>query len=244
MPPETQFEDEYHNRYRMNPYIALFGQRGPMLRRIRKAMPHGMLVDIGCGQGWWLREASKYYTTAGADVSRFALERAKQNSPNSDVRLITDMDALPFESSFADVITCWDVIEHVPEPAKYFSEFARIVKPGGVLVLSTPNPNCVSARLKPSTWHGARDATHVSMKTSSRWAELAAKHGFRVKSVTYDWLWDVPYVQGVSGVAGKFVKFVEHGLVQLPSVLAFNAGISSPEPLGENIYIVAVKDAR
>ncbi len=244
MPSDAQFEDDYHKRYRKNPLITLFGQRGPMLRRIRRAVPEGTLIDIGCGQGWWLRDASRYYKTSGADVSHFALGKAGKNVPSADLRLITSAAALPFETGIADVLTCWDVIEHVLVPETYFAEFFRILKSDGILVFSTPNPNCISAKVKPEDWHGARDATHISMKPANAWIEMVQSHGFRVERVIFDWLWDVPYFGKATSVSGKLLKILEHGVVQLPSVLAFNIGLRCPESLGENIYIMATKDQR
>lgn len=235
------FGEDYHGRFRQNFYTRVFGQRGPLLRMIAKHVASGRLLDIGCGQGIWISQAQQRFTVSGCDTSEYALERARQNVPAAE--LLNKVDAnepLPFESGTFDVVTALDVVEHLHAPETLVAEARRLLRPGGIFAFTTPNPNCLSARRwKPQDWHGARDPTHISMAPATSWTEMIARDGFKTIDVRYDGLWDVPYSS--LGRKNRLAKIVEHIVVQLPSILTYNAGLRIPEPVGENIVIIAVK---
>jgi SAM-dependent methyltransferase len=235
------FGEDYHGRFRPNLYTRIFGQRGPLLRLVTKHVSSGRLLDIGCGMGWWLSDAARHFRVSGCDYSEFALARARVRLPQAEAMVEADAnEALPFESGAYDVVTALDVVEHMRDPGVLISEASRLLRPGGLFAFTTPNPNCFSARKwKPQDWHGVRDSTHINIRPASNWTGLASRNGFHVVDVRYDGLWDVPYSS--AGRKTPVGKFVEHVVVQLPSVLAYNAGVRIPEALGENVLVLAVR---
>ena len=96
------------------------------------------LLDAGCGTGWF----SKIGVERGAKVTsmdlgeNLLLEVQKKCETNRVVGSILDM---PFENNSFDFIVSSEVIEHTPDPHKAIEELARVLKPGGTLVLTTPN---------------------------------------------------------------------------------------------------------
>lgn len=92
--------------------------------------PGKQALDIGCREGMqseWLK--SKGYTVTSIDVEKIYPEA-----------LIVDANQdLPFEDSSFDLIWCSEVIEHLEDPFHFRSEVDRLLKPGGMLALTTPN---------------------------------------------------------------------------------------------------------
>jgi len=112
------------------------------------------LLDVGCATGIFLEVARESgWQAEGLDISTYALERAKQKG--FEVHTGTLVGAgLP--GGRYDVITLWDLIEHVPDPAAVLAECHRLLRPGGVVALSTPDAGSVPARLLGRRWLGFR----------------------------------------------------------------------------------------
>jgi SAM-dependent methyltransferase len=112
------------------------------------------LLDVGCATGIFLevvREAG--WQAEGLDISTYALERAKEKG--FEVHAGTLVGAGLPEGRY-DVITMWDLIEHVPDPAAVLAECHRLLRPGGVVALSTPDAGSVLARVLGGRWLGFR----------------------------------------------------------------------------------------
>lgn len=96
------------------------------------------LLDGGCGTGWFSQVAVQRGAEAySMDVGDNLLEKVKSKC-NSHLVVGSILD-IPFEDNFFDVIVSSEVIEHTPFPMKAVEEFARVLKPGGTIVLTTPN---------------------------------------------------------------------------------------------------------
>jgi len=100
-------------------------------------------LDAGCGNG---RDLSIHSQRAeqliGADISRKMLEQARPKTSKFRHRLdliVCDLTYLPFRSDVVDLIVCSEVLEHVPNWRKAITEFRKALKPGGSIVISTPN---------------------------------------------------------------------------------------------------------
>jgi ubiquinone/menaquinone biosynthesis C-methylase UbiE len=107
------------------------------------AMAHGLeVLDAGCGTGY----GSEILATAGArsvvglDISADALEHARAacTHPSCEFRQ-GSVHELPFEDGRFDLAVCFEVIEHVEEQARALAELRRVLKPAGVLAISSPN---------------------------------------------------------------------------------------------------------
>jgi 2-polyprenyl-3-methyl-5-hydroxy-6-metoxy-1,4-benzoquinol methylase len=100
------------------------------------SIKRGRLLDIGTGLGTLVEEAQKVgYDAQGVDLCRPLVDKALKRGLNVRCMSAEDLDsAEPF-----DVITMMDIIEHVPEPLKLLATARRILKPGGELVVYTPN---------------------------------------------------------------------------------------------------------
>jgi SAM-dependent methyltransferase len=97
------------------------------------------ILDVGCGTGHHLADLrARGYAAAGIDGSADMLEHARGLNPGADIRL-ADVDALPFPDASFDYVLCVEVLRYLPEPTACIREMARVLRPGGVaLVTASP----------------------------------------------------------------------------------------------------------
>jgi methionine biosynthesis protein MetW len=99
----------------------------------------GRLVDIGCGNGAFCRRVrGRFRLIAGLEFSIVAASMAAA----AGARVVAaDLDhaPLPLRDAAVDVVTCLDVIEHVLDPRRLLRETARVLRPGGRAIVTTPN---------------------------------------------------------------------------------------------------------
>ena len=101
------------------------------------AAPDGKVLDIGCGVGQVVqRLIDAGHEAHGVEVSEPNIAKAKQVS---DRCRIYDGRSLPFDDASFDSVGALNVLEHVEEPEAFITELVRVVKPGGRIVLSSPN---------------------------------------------------------------------------------------------------------
>ncbi len=112
------------------------------------------LLDIGCATGLFLEVASEVgWEVEGIDISAYALTRARSKGFSVHRGTLTEL-ALP--AGAYDVVTMWDLIEHVPDPAGLLGECRRLLRPGGLLAISTPDAGSMLARVLRGNWLGFR----------------------------------------------------------------------------------------
>ena len=104
------------------------------------------VLDVGCGTayGCSLLANSGARSVTGVDIALSALQYAKQSGINGLV--CANILGLPFGTSTFEVITCFELIEHIVEQAALLKEITRLLTIGGVMVLSTPNRNRTSGK--------------------------------------------------------------------------------------------------
>jgi len=112
--------------------------------RYRLALPHvegRIVLDAGCGVGWGsdlLLDAGAREVT-GLDLSPEAIAAAR--SRNSGVTYLTgDLLQMPFADEVFDVVVCFEALEHTSDTARTLDELVRVLRPGGLLFVSSPNP--------------------------------------------------------------------------------------------------------
>ncbi|MBN1814649.1 MAG: methyltransferase domain-containing protein [Anaerolineae bacterium] len=86
-------------------------------------------------------------------------------------------EALPFRDAGFDVVFSLHLVEHLYHPERGAGEFSRCLKQGGVLIVATPNPGGIGARVMGRKWRGWSQ-NHVSLKRPEEWAKLLHECGF------------------------------------------------------------------
>jgi len=143
------------DRYELKPMLQ------EHLIRYEFALPRirgGDVLDMGCGCGFgsYLMAQNGARSVVGVDVAEDALQYAAQNYEAENLRFERmDVTSLSFPSEQFSAVVCLEVFEHVDDYEALLRESVRVLKPGGVLVLSTPNKLVWSPnREKPiNPWH-------------------------------------------------------------------------------------------
>jgi SAM-dependent methyltransferase len=171
-PGEARFEREYYEAVypdysRQNPPRKL-GFYRRLVERVAPLDHPARILDIGCAFGDFLSMLDPGWERFGADVSRFAIEKAAASVPDATFARAGFSD-LPFSGPF-DIITAFDVIEHVPSLAVVADAVASRLPPGGHFIFVVPlydGPTGPVIRLLD------RDPTHVHKKSRDFWLAWA-----------------------------------------------------------------------
>jgi SAM-dependent methyltransferase len=141
------------------------------------------VLDIGCGAGPGLRYLlARGAQAVGLDHSRYALETARHLAPGSGVVLHDGSEGLPCASGSADVLLLSELVEHLPGALPLLRECYRALRPGGAIIVTTPNLWDIRRALAPLVgrpWSGDTDPTHVNLYTPARLARELRAAGFR-----------------------------------------------------------------
>lgn len=184
LPDEDQilkfYDENYygvgHKRFKgiFEAMVVLF--RHARARRAVKAIPRGgSVLDVGCGRGIFLEILSRRgYKCLGAELSELSGRDASKH-----VQVLTG-DFMKFslpEESF-DLVTFWQVIEHIRDPKAAFIELSRIIKTGGKLLIQAPNPESAQARIAGPYWFHLDPPRHIHSMPLKCLDGMAASAGF------------------------------------------------------------------
>ena len=135
------------------------------------------LLDIGCGEGFFLFSAFKAgYSAKGVELSQDAAAYAKREF-GLDIEAGA-FEELQFPQDYFDVVTLWQVLEHVPYPLALLKEAHKILKPGGALVASTPNIEGIPAKIFRRRWWNVR-RLHLNQFTTKTLKDILMNAGFK-----------------------------------------------------------------
>jgi SAM-dependent methyltransferase len=176
------YTDSYHR------LISASGETSPHrwqghTRKLMQFKQRGSLLDLGCSSGAFLEFLKSeswqlYGIEMSADCARRAEARAGARVFVGDI-----LDA-PFPQESFDVITCFDVLEHLYEPLKVMTKVREWLKPGGVFYVQVPNIDSAEARVFGSYWHGLELPRHLFHYSPASLKFLAESAGLR--EVSYE----------------------------------------------------------
>ncbi len=150
---------------------------------LRAHVPHGgSLLDVGAGFGHFLKVCGDFYRAVGAEVSPVAVEWSRREFGVEN--LCASIDALgPLRDGPYDAVTLWDVVEHLPDVDLALREIRLRLRPGGKLIISTPDAGSIVARLLGRRWHYLDPVQHILLFNRRNLTSLLARHGFEVVAV-------------------------------------------------------------
>jgi SAM-dependent methyltransferase len=172
--PALDLRDAFEEEYFASPlaYGGRYDRANPphklasYLHEVRDAKPTGTLLDVGCAFGRFLQVAAAHYACEGLDTSRYALARARQEVPAVTLYHSAIQDFATDRRY--DVITCFDVLEHVPLIDRALARLRALLAPDGVLIAAVPVYDT------PFGWAVGmidRDPTHLHRWSRRAWLE-------------------------------------------------------------------------
>ena len=138
------------------------------------------IMDIGCNYGFFLDVAEeKGWNVYGCELSKKQFEFASKNHKNV---FNCELKKCPLKPNFFDVMTLYDVIEHVPNPSSLLKDCNSLLKKGGIVAVCTPNVSSSIAKFMGKYWlQYAR--MHIYYFTLKTLKKMLNKNGFRILAV-------------------------------------------------------------
>ncbi|MCX6559673.1 MAG: class I SAM-dependent methyltransferase [Candidatus Aminicenantes bacterium] len=158
------------------------------------------LLDAGSGLGLFLKAAGDAgWAAEGVDVSGPAADYARR-IVGVRVRSGAFEDANPASDSF-DAVTMLDLIEHLEDPAAALREARRVLKPGGILIIQTPDLDSLSRRILGSAWAVLSPWEHLTYFSARSLRIALGRAGFEVESLRNLLIFDPNYTHRREGLA-------------------------------------------
>jgi len=149
------------------------------LRWLHKYLPAGSrLLDVGASFGHFLHAAHDCYQAEGIELSPAAVAWSREHfGVRNRVGSVYD---LPLDRADFDAVTCWDVIEHVPDPWLALGRMAGVLKPAGWLFLSTPDAGSLAAKVLGRRWHYLDPVQHLFLFNRANLAASLRSAGLEI----------------------------------------------------------------
>ncbi|MGA8431941.1 MAG: class I SAM-dependent methyltransferase [Candidatus Sulfotelmatobacter sp.] len=214
-PSDAELAHYYTDAFEVNHdnYLQSVARRaGPELDWLEGFVPGGRLLEVGCSWGKFMDVARD----RGWKVSGVELSAKSSTSARNDLQLDVftgKLEDSPFVGTQAfDLVISWHVIEHVPDPLSFLRACRSCLRPGGYLVLKTPNVASLVARLNRGAWSWANPVSHLVLFSPKTLGNALEKSGFQVKQVlTRRGDANHPWLEVARGTA---IKFGLHGRVK------------------------------
>jgi 2-polyprenyl-3-methyl-5-hydroxy-6-metoxy-1,4-benzoquinol methylase len=181
--PDRYYTKEYYNgksdysyldeRDSLNFHAHVWRAR---LKRIASFIPPPAdLLDVGCSFGGFALETARAgYRASGIDVSAYAVEEAAKRGLNA---YRADLEDHPFADESFDVVTMIEVVEHISQPKRAFESLAKLIRPGGLLVIQTANFDGLQAKRLGSNYNYYLPG-HLFYYSKGNLRKILTEHGF------------------------------------------------------------------
>lgn len=151
-----KYDDDINQQRENDRRMAMLGRLG-LDRGAR-------VLDAGCATGDFLAAASARYTMSGLDVSADAVAIARERNPGFADRIRAGfVEDQAFGADAYDAIVLWDVVEHIWDPVAACQRLVGALRPGGHLLLSTPDIGAPVARAMRSRWAFMTPPEHLGL---------------------------------------------------------------------------------
>ena len=145
------------------------------LHRLQRLLPSGKVLDVGCGPGFFLQEASSSYQVSGCDISEAAADYAMKEF-GLDVEVT---DFLDFENGGPyDAITMFNFLEHTLNPRSNLRKAHSLIREGGFLALALPNIDSPMRYIQGKDWKRFEFPEHLHLFSKSNLAGMLEELGF------------------------------------------------------------------
>ncbi len=233
---------------RINSFSKLYNSRLSLIENLYPCK--GNLLDVGCGAGFFLNTAKERgWNCHGMEILPEYIKYAQENFALKNIRLESLDQSITYNANFFDVITLWDLIEHLRNPFNSLKEIYRVMKPGGLLVMWTPNvKNAIFLKEK---WTGYKILQHLYFFSGDSLKSMLKKAGFEIISLKTNkarkGLLELkgfkPYDKSEkpNNPIEKFLKSAKRDLKNSFNPLTYLGPLFDMAGYGFNLYIIATK---
>ncbi|MBI3485650.1 class I SAM-dependent methyltransferase, partial [Candidatus Daviesbacteria bacterium] len=150
-----------------------------LLELVEKYQTSGNFLDIGVGSGLMLKLSRRHgFKTYGVDVSEYAIARLKKIVKAK--LFCGDLKDLNLPKNFFDVINMRHSIEHLKDPQNSLKEVFKLLKPGGIICIATPNSFGLHAKLYGQDWPHLSLPYHLHFFSKQSLKDLVISSGFEI----------------------------------------------------------------
>ncbi len=212
------------------------------LSRIMKYKSKGRLLDVGCALGFFVELARRHgFDAYGFDPSSYAVQEAKKLDGESKIKEGTIFSVVYPEKSF-DVITLFDVFEHLEDPGQDIEKLSKFLKDDGIIVIATGDTESVMAKVLKRRWTFYIPPQHLFFFNKKTITTLLHKHRlspvlwFRIgKWLSLRYVLHLARTTGESNLANSMYRWVtKWRLDQVPLYL----------PVRDNMVAIVKKDSK
>ena len=226
-------------------YVRYDEDKEPMIPTFRRYLDliegslgaKGKLLDVGAATGFFVALArERGFDARGVELSEYAASLGRQKGLDIETGTLAD------STGTYDAITMLDVIEHLPDPRADLKRAYALLRPGGVLVINTPDVGSLIARAFGLHWHLIVPPEHLYYFDRKNLCALLEETGFRVelcttigKSFTFAYILKTLY---------KWTRFSLFDRLASSFGHSFLGKLSIPVNVRDNMFILACKRVR
>jgi 2-polyprenyl-3-methyl-5-hydroxy-6-metoxy-1,4-benzoquinol methylase len=147
------------------------------LTELAKLAPGKKILDVGSATGFFLDRAKKAgWQTHGVEIAQFGAAESNKRGHETVCGTIEDV---PGEARF-DVITMWDVFEHMSDPQRALNRAHELLASGGIIGINTIDSSSVPAKMLGKQWHLVVPPEHLQYYSRTSLRKIVEKNGFEI----------------------------------------------------------------
>ena len=181
----AHYDAAYSAGYTVKAATKLQRARRRVRRLAREYAARGRWLDVGCSAGFVVKAALEVgFDAHGVDIEAAAIDYGRQSLGLSHLACGV-LDEQRYPDAHFNIITVYDVIEHVPDLNAFVRELARLLAPGGVIEIGTPDIGHWRVPRRLQDWHELKPSEHLYYFDRATLSQLLARHGLKVVRVRF-----------------------------------------------------------
>lgn len=211
-------------------------------KKIQAIKKSGSILDVGCAYGYFVQMAKDAgFDAYGFDPSEYAVKRASQSLGNPRVRRGT-IQSISYPKKLFDIITLFDVFEHLIDPLKDIKKLSSFLKKDGLIIIATGDTDSIAACIFKRRWTFYIPPQHLFFYNKKNLTILLEKASFKPiqwfrigKWVNLRYILHLARTTGESYIADRiYSKIASLQIAKLPLYV----------PMKDNIVVIAKKRSR
>lgn len=153
--------------------------------KIERLYSQGKILDIGCGEGSFLKKFSTVkWNITGIEINKYLAKSAKKKLTNAKI-LTSPIESLKLAKEKYDIITLWHVLEHLHNPHTMLRAIHKLLHPKGYLIIEVPHGNSLYRKIFKDKWQLLLLPRHLFFWTRKSLSLSLKQSGFEVIHVSY-----------------------------------------------------------